>query len=91
MRVKLVITGMLLAAIAFGAAATRTAAEPGGDPNAEACAGQVIATLARAGVGEGAGKVSLQDFHLAFIRQACAAGESVAGVVQKVREAAAQQ
>lgn len=92
MRTKVVVAGIALAVVAFGASATRTSADRGGDPHAEACVGQVIAALARGGDGgEGTGKVSLQDFHFTFIRQACAAGESVAAVVQKVREAVGQQ
>ena len=88
MRAMLVWAGVALV-VGFGAAIS---ADRGGDPNAEACAGQVIATLARAGAGgEGTGKVNLQDLHVTFIRQACAAGESVTAIVQKVREAAGQQ
>lgn len=89
MRTKLTLAGIALVGVAFGMGVTRTSADAGGDQNAEACTGQVIATLSREGlVGEGSGKVNLQDFHLAFIRQACAAGESVEALVQKVREAA---
>ena len=92
MRAKTVVAGVALAVAAFGAASTRTSADRGGNPDAEACAGQVIAALAQAGSGgEGTGKVSMQDFHFGFIRQACAAGESVAAIVQKVREAAGEQ
>ena len=92
MRGKLVGAAIALAAVGFGAGATRVSADPGGDPNVEACTGQVIATLASGGAGgDGTGKVSLQDFHFGLIRQACAAGEPVASIVQKVREAAGTQ
>lgn len=80
MRAKVVVAGIALAVVAFGVAPTRTSADRGGDPNAEACVGQVIAALARGdGGGEGTGKVTLQDFHFTFIRQACAAYGSAPG------------
>jgi hypothetical protein len=79
--------GIALAAVAFGLGAGPASADPGGNPNVAACTGQVIAILARAG-SEGAGKVNVQDISITLIRGACAAGDSVATVVQKVREAA---
>ena len=91
MRGKLVGAAFVLATVGFGAAATRVSADPGGDPNAEACTGQVIAALASGAGPDGTGKVSMQDFHFVMIRQACAAGEPVAAIVQKVREAAGSQ
>jgi hypothetical protein len=69
--------------VAFGVSAGRISANPGGKPNAEACTGKVISTLA----GEG---ITPREAHVEFIRQACARGESPEAVVQKVREAAGE-
>ena len=87
MRRQLTIAGIGVAAVACGLAVGRAAADPGGNPNVAACTGQVIATLARAG-SQSAGKANVQDISITVIRQACAAGDSVETVVQKVREAA---
>ena len=91
MRGKLVGAAIALAAVGLGAPATRVSADPGGDPNAEACTGQVIALLARGTGVDGTGKINMQDLGFVMIRQACAAGEPVAAIVQKVREAAGSQ
>ena len=80
MHTRLIAPTIAVLLVAFGVGARRISADPGGTPNAQACTGQVIAILAREGV-------TLQEVHLAFIRQACAAGESPEAVVQKVREA----
>ena len=80
MRSKLMCAGIALSVVVFGVAVDRSLAHPGDNPDAQACTGIVVATLAQEGI-------TLQDVHLAFIRQACAAGESPEAVVQKVREA----
>ena len=80
MRIRLIAAAIAVALVAFGVGVGRISADPGGTPNAEACIGQVISTLAREGI-------TPQELHLAFIRQACAAGESPEAIVQKVREA----
>jgi hypothetical protein len=80
MRTRLVWAGLSLSVVMFGVAVDRSLADPGDHPNAEACTGIVIATLAQEGI-------TLQEVHLAFVKQACAAGESPEAVVQKVREA----
>jgi hypothetical protein len=89
MRGKLLVAAIALAAVA--AVATRISADTGGDANAAACTGQVIAMLTRGGV-DGAGKVTMSDLIISsVIRPACDAGESVEAVIQKVREAAGSQ
>ena len=82
MRTQLIAAAIAVPLVAFGVGTGRTWADPGGTPNAEACIGQVTSALAREGI-------RLQEGHVAFIRQRCAAGESPEAVVQKVREAAA--
>ena len=91
MRGKLMGAAIALATVGLVAGAARVSADPGGNPNAEACTGQVIAALASGTGVDGTGKVSMQDLHFVMIRQACAAGESVEAVIQKVREAAGSQ
>ena len=88
MRGKHLVAGIALAAVGFGAVATRVSADIGSDPNAEACAGQVVATLARDGAGGAVAlKVKMTDLLISIIRPACDAGQSPESVIQKVREA----
>ncbi len=83
------VRGVVAALLLTGVGARTVAADPGGNPNVNACTGQVIAILGRQGEGgEAMGKVSVQDFHFVQrIQQLCAAGFSPEQVVQKVREA----
>ena len=92
MRRKLAVATIALATIGSSAAATRVWADPGHNPNAEACIGQVITVLAQGGGNDATLKVWMKDLIItSFIRPACAAGEPVAAIVQKVREATEAQ
>ena len=89
---KLAVAAIALATIGSGAAATRVWADPGQNPNAEACIGQVMAVLVRNAGSDPMGKVTMTDLIISsVIRPACAAGEPVAAIVQKVREATETQ